>query len=267
MSINAKSVRGALAAAVILAGAGLAAPASADALDDIKAAGVINVGVFADFPPFSSASADMSLMGYDIDVAQYIAGQLGVKLNTVAVTGQNRIPYLNDKRVDLLMSVGYSKEREEVIDYAAAYAPYYIAVIGPAALEVNDAADLADKSIAVNRGTLEDTSVTEAAPASADIKRFDNYSAVIQAFISGQTQLMVVGNDVGAQVLARQVDLKPEQKFQLLTSPSHIGLNKNEGALKDAVDAAIAQMLADGSLNASSETWLATPLNPENLKD
>ena len=44
--------------------------AQADGLDDIQKAGVLNVGVFADFPPFSSASADMSLKGYDIDVAQ-----------------------------------------------------------------------------------------------------------------------------------------------------------------------------------------------------
>lgn len=246
---------------------GLAAPAAADAIDDITAAGQINVGVFADFPPFSSASADMSLKGYDMDVAQFIADSLKVKLNPVAVTGQNRIPYLTEKRVDLLMSVGYSKEREQVIDFAAAYAPYYIAVIGPADLKVAGKEDLAGKSIAVNRGTLEDTSLTEAAPASADIKRFDNYNAVIQAFISGQTQLMVVGNDVGAQVLAKQDQLKPEQKFQLLTSPSHIGLNKGEDRLKAAINDAIAKMLADGQLNASSEMWLKTPLNPENLKD
>ena len=107
----------------------------ADAIDDITAAGQINVGIFSDFPPFSSASADMSLKGYDIDVAQAIADALKVKLNLVSVTGQNRIPYLTEKRVDILMSVGYSKEREEVIDFAAAYAPYYIAVIGPADAE------------------------------------------------------------------------------------------------------------------------------------
>ncbi len=258
------SIRSSFLAIALLVGA---SAAQADAIDDITAAGVINVGVFADFPPFSSASADMSLKGYDMDVAQYLADTLKVKLNPVAVTGQNRIPYLTEKRVDILMSVGYSKEREEVIDFASAYAPYYIAVIGPAALEVKDKGDLGDKSIAVNRGTLEDTSLTEAAPATADIRRFDNYNAVIQAFISGQTQLMVVGNDVGAQVLARQEELKPEQKFQLLTSPSHIGLNKNEDRLKQAVNDAIAAMLADGKLNASSEAWLKTPLNPENLKD
>ena len=262
--ITKTALRASLLAVALLSGAGLA---NADAVDDITAAGQINVGVFADFPPFSSASADMSLMGYDIDVAQYIADALKVKLNPVAVTGQNRIPYLTEKRVDILMSVGYSKERAEVIDFAAAYAPYYIAVIGPAALEVKGKEDLADKSIAVNRGTLEDTSLTEAAPKDADIKRFDNYNAVIQAFISGQTQLMVVGNDVGAQVLAQQVELKPEQKFQLLTSPSHIALNKNEDRLKKAVDDAVAKMLADGKLDASSQAWLKVPLNPENLKD
>ena len=78
---------------------------------------------------------------------------------------------------------------------------------------------------------------------------------------------MVVGNDVGAQVLAKQEGLKPEQKFQLMTSPSHIGLNKGEDRLKTAINEAVAKMLADGRLNASSEAWLKTPLNPENLKD
>lgn len=101
----------------------LAGAAQADELADIKAAGEINIGIFSDFPPFSSASADMSIKGYDVDVAQRIADGLGVKLNLVSVTGQNRIAYLNDDRVDLLMSVGYSKERAEVIDYAAPYAP------------------------------------------------------------------------------------------------------------------------------------------------
>jgi polar amino acid transport system substrate-binding protein len=255
------------ALALIGASLGFLAPANADAIEDIKAAGVLNVGVFSDFPPFSSASSDMSLKGYDMDVAQAIADALGVDLNPVAVTGQNRIPYLNDKRVDLLMSVGYSDERAEVIDYAAAYAPYYIAVIGPAATEVKAAEDLAGKSVAVNKGTLEDTSLTEVAPESTDIKRFDNYNSVIQAFISGQTDLMVVGNDVGAKVLAKQEAMQPEQKFQLLSSPSHIALNKGEDALKAAINDTIARMIEDGSLNASSQTWLKVDLNPENLKD
>ncbi|MEK1949801.1 MAG: transporter substrate-binding domain-containing protein, partial [Ensifer adhaerens] len=100
-------MKAAFAAALMLGAA--TGIARADALADIKSAGQINVGIFSDFPPFSSASADMSIKGYDVDVAQQIADGLGVKLNLVSVTGQNRIPYLNDKRVDILMSVGFSK--------------------------------------------------------------------------------------------------------------------------------------------------------------
>jgi polar amino acid transport system substrate-binding protein len=254
-----------VAAALSLASSLAPSAARADAVDDITKAGVIKVGVFGDFPPFSSVSPDMSLKGYDVDVAQILADALKVKPSLVTVTGQNRIPYLTEHRVDILLSVGQSAEREKVIDFTDAYAPYYIAVIGPKALKVEGKGDLAGKSIAVNRGTLEDSSLTEAAPPSADIKRFDNYNSVIQAFLSGQTQLMVVGNDVGADVLARQTNLQPEQKFQLLTSPDHIALNKNEARLKQILNDAVAKMRSDGTLNQISQKWLHKPLDPKDL--
>jgi len=239
--------------------------ARADALGDIRKAGVLRVGIFEDFPPFASAGSDMSLHGYDIDVANALAATLGVKLELIGVTGQNRIPSLNEHKVDILLSVGKSAEREKVIDFTAAYAPYYIAVMGPRALPVVGAADLAGKTIAVNRGTLEDASLTAAAPKTADIKRFDNYNGVIAAFLAGQVQLIAVGNDVGASVLARHPAIEPEQKFQLMSSPDHIALNKNEPALKQALDDAIAKMKADGSLNKISMQWLQKPLDAKDL--
>jgi polar amino acid transport system substrate-binding protein len=255
--------------AALLLGCGLAAmtvgAARADALDDIHKAGVLKVGVFEDFPPFASAGADMSLHGYDIDVANALAKSLGVKLALVGITGQNRIPYLQEHKVDILLSVGDSPEREKVIDFTESYAPYYIAVLGPPSLHVTGPADLAGKTIGVNRGTLEDSSLTEAAPKTADIKRFDNYNGVIAAFLAGQVQLIAVGNDVGASVLARHPAVEPEQKFQLLSSPDHIALNKNEPALKQSLNDAIAKMKADGTLNKISIQWLQKPLDPKDL--
>lgn len=254
-----------LAAAVLLCGTAGIGPARADALEDIKKAGVLKVGVFEDFPPFASARPDMSLHGYDIDVAELLAKAMGVKLRLVGVTGQNRIPYLTERRVDILLSVGHSAEREKVVDFTKAYAPYYIAVLGPRSLAVTGAADLAGKTIAVNRGTLEDTSLTAAAPPSADVKRFDSYNGVITAFLSGQVQLMAVGNDVGASVLARRPSVEPVQKFQLLSSPDHIALNKGEPQLRQVLDQEIAKLLGDGTMNAISVKWLRKPLDPKDL--
>jgi polar amino acid transport system substrate-binding protein len=236
----------------------------ADELDDIGKAGVFKIGVFQDFPPFSSAGQDLKLQGYDIDVADILGKALKAKVELVGVTGQNRIPYLTEHKVNILLSVGQSAERAKIIDFTDAYAPYYIAVMGPRSVDVKGPADLKGKTVAVNRGTLEDTSLTEVAPPETDIKRFDNYNGVISAFLSGQVQLMVVGNDVGATILAKHPAIEPEQKFNLMTSPDHIGLNKNEPRLQQALNDAIAQMKKDGSLDQISRKWLFQPL-PKDL--
>jgi len=243
----------------------LTAAAHADEMASIKQAGVLSVGVFEDFPPFASAGSDMTLHGYDIDVADALAAALGVKLKLVGITGQNRIPYLQEHKVDLLLSVGQSPEREKVIDFTDAYAPYYIALLGPRALAVSSPGDLADKTVAVNRGTLEDTELGKVAPASADIKRFDSYSGVIAAFLSGQVQAIVVGNDVGASVLAKHPAIEPEQKFQLMSSPDHIALNKGEPAFKQFLNDMVAKMRTDGQLDKISRQWLGKPLDPKDL--
>jgi polar amino acid transport system substrate-binding protein len=77
--------------------------------------------------------------------------------------------------------------------------------------------------------------------------------------------MIAVGNDVGASVLARHPTIEPEQKFQLLSSPDHIALNKNEPALKQSLNDTIAKMKADGSLNKISIQWLQKPLDPKDL--
>jgi polar amino acid transport system substrate-binding protein len=250
-----------LAIAIQLTGV---ATARADQLDDIVKAGVIKVGIFEDFPPFSSAGPDMKSQGYDIDVIDLLAKGLKVKAELIGITGQNRIPFLTEHKVDLLVSVGQSAEREKVIDFTDAYAPYYIAVMGPKSLAVAGAADLKGKSVAVNRGTLEDTSLTEVAPPGTDIQRFNDYNGVISSFLAGQSQLMVVGNDVGATVLAKHPAIEPEQKFQLMNSPDHLSINKNEPRLKAKLNELIAQMKKDGSLDAISKKWLYVPL-PKDL--
>ena len=237
-----------------------AVPAAADTLDDITKAGVIKIGIFEDFPPFASLGADMKLQGYDVEVADMLAKALGVKAELVGITGQNRIPFLTEGKVDLLLSIGYSDERAKVVDFTKPYAPYYIAVMGPKEIEVKGPADLKGKTVAVNRGTLEDTEVTKVAPDGADIQRYSDYAGVISAFLSGQAQLMVVGNDVGATILAKNPAIKPEEKFLLLTSPSDMAVKKGEAGLRDKVDAILAGMKQDGSLNALAVKWLRQPL-------
>jgi polar amino acid transport system substrate-binding protein len=242
---------------LVVAGSNLAL---ADVVDDITKAGVIKVGIFEDFPPFASLGTDMQIQGYDVDMANLIGKALGVKAELVGITGQNRIPYLTEGKVDMLLSIGFSDERAQVVDFTKPYAPYYIVVMGPREIDVKGPPDLKGKTIAVNKGTLEDTEVTKVAPEGADVQRYNDYAGVISAFLSGQAQLMVVGNDVGATILAKQPAIEPIEKFHLLTSPSNMGVKKGETRLREKLDDIIAAMRKDGSLNELALKWLKQPL-------
>ena len=252
------------AAFLFAAGMLHAASSQADALDNINKNGKVRIGVFMDYPPFGSIGPDMKPLGYDIDMADLIGRALKTKVELVQVTGDNRMAYLAGGKVDLLLSVGQTPERAKVIDFSNAYAPYYLAVFGGPKLLVKSNADLGGKTISVARGTLEDLSISKIAPADAVIKRFDDPNGAISAFLAGQAQLMVVGNDVGATIMAKNPTAGIEQKFQLFSSPDHVGLNKNEPRLAQQINQAIGQAKKDGTLNKISQKWLRVSL-PDDL--
>ncbi|WP_050464592.1 transporter substrate-binding domain-containing protein [Herbaspirillum autotrophicum] len=235
--------------------------ARADALDDIQKHGVLRVAVPQDFPPFGSVTADLKPQGLDIDVATLIARKMGVKVELVPVTSANRIPYLQTKKVDLVISsMGKNAEREKVIDFSAAYAPFFNGVFGAGDQKVSGPADLAGKTIGVTRGSVEDLELTKIAPPAATIKRYEDNNGTISAFLSNQVQLVATGNVVAAAIIAKNPPKKPETKFLIKDSPCVIGLNKDEKKLQDKVNAILAEIKKDGELNALSVKWLGLPL-------
>ncbi|HEY1999027.1 transporter substrate-binding domain-containing protein [Paraburkholderia sp.] len=250
-----------LAALLLAPVLALNAPAAhADALDNIVKTGVLKVAVPEDYPPFGSVGPDMKPQGYDIDTAAMLARSLNVKLELVPVNSANRIPYLQTNKVDLVISsLGKTPEREKVIDFSSAYAPYYQGVFGPADIKVAGPADLTGKTVGATRGALEEVALTQMAP-NASIKRFEDNNATIAAFLSGQVQLIAAGNIVAGAINARNPPRRPEPKFVIKDSPCFVGLNKNEGRLLAKVNAAIAQAKQDGTLNTMSKKWFGAPL-------
>jgi polar amino acid transport system substrate-binding protein len=83
---------------LIIAAGFSALSASADVLQDIKDRNLIRIAVPQDFPPFGSIGTDLKPQGIDVDMANYIAKEMGVKIEIVPVTSANRIPYLQTKK-------------------------------------------------------------------------------------------------------------------------------------------------------------------------
>ncbi len=239
----------------------LALPAAAQtALDDILKSKLIKIAIPTDYPPYGFVGPDMAPQGLDIDTAMLIAAKLGVKAELVPVTSANRIPYLQTKKAHLVIStLGKNPEREKVIDFSAAYSPFFQAVFAPKSLSIKSFADLSGKSIAVTRGAMEDQELAKVAPPNVDVKRFEDNNATVAAFASGQTQAIAMGASVAGTLMQKNPQLGTEYKLLLKDSPNFIGVAKGEDKLRLKVDEIIAAAKKSGDIDKMAQKWLGRP--------
>jgi polar amino acid transport system substrate-binding protein len=247
----------ALAAAAVLAATGAHAQT---ALDDIMKAKEIKIAIPTDFPPYGMVGTDLKPQGLDVEMAGYIAQKLGVKIELVPVTSANRIAYLQTKKADLVIStLGKTPEREKVIDFTAAYTPFFQAVFGPKSMSIKSFADLNGKTISVTRAALEDQELSKVAPAGTDIKRFEDNNTTVSAYIAGQVQLIATGASVAGNMMAKNPQLNTEYKLLLKDSPNFIGVGKGEDKLRLKVNEIIAEGKKSGDLDKLAIKWLGRP--------
>lgn len=230
------------------------------ALDDIMKAKKITIGVPTDIPPYGSVGTDLKPQGLDVDMASYIATKLGVALDLQVVTSASRIPYLQTKKADLIIStLGKNAEREKVIDFTAAYSPFYQGIFALKSTKVVTMDDLSGKTVAVTRGSIEDQELSKVAPAAADIKRFEDNNTTVAAFASGQVQVLATGVATAGNMMYRNPNLAVEFKLLLKDSPNFIGVGKGEDKLRAKVNEIIANAKISGDLDKMAQKWLGRP--------
>lgn len=252
--------------ASLVAGSALAlscAVQAQDTLATVLARKSIAIGIPADFAPYGFVGPDFKPQGLDVSSAQLVADKLGVKAELVPVSTPNRIVYLQSGKIDLIVSaLGKTPEREQVIDFTIAYAPFYQAIFGPRALSVKSFDDLAGKSVAVTRGTIQDNTLTQVAPATLRILRFEDDASTVAAFVGQQTQLLATGAAVAAAAIQKNPGLQAEYKLLLKDSPNFMAVRKGDQALRDRVNAILRAAKADGTLEANAQRWLGRGTGP-----
>jgi polar amino acid transport system substrate-binding protein/arginine/ornithine transport system substrate-binding protein len=115
----------------------------------------LNICVEGAYPPFSETSADGSIVGFDIDIANALCAEMGETCELVKVDWDGIIPALLEQKCDaIIASMSATDERKQVIDFSAKY--YQTPAIFAAAegAEFGDTPEaLADKTVGVQRGT------------------------------------------------------------------------------------------------------------------
>ncbi len=88
----------------------------ADTYEDIKKRGKLVTGVKADYRPWGYRDPSGALVGLEIDMAEDLAKSLGVELELVPVVGSNRMEFLNQGKIDIIIAtMGDNMKRRKVV--------------------------------------------------------------------------------------------------------------------------------------------------------
>jgi polar amino acid transport system substrate-binding protein len=155
-------------------------------LDEIKASGTINIGVFSDKSPFGYVDENGDYQGYDVYFGNRLAEDLGVKINYVSTEAANRIEYLQTGKVDIILAnFTVTEERAQEVDFALPYMNVALGVVSPEDAVITSLDDIgADDEIIVISGTTAETYLEKNYP---DIKlqKYDAYAEAKTAFENG----------------------------------------------------------------------------------
>ena len=155
-------------------------------VDEIKASGTINIGVFSDKSPFGYVDENGDYQGYDVYFANRIGQDLGVKINYVSTEAANRIEYLQTGKVDIILAnFTVTEERAQEVDFALPYMNVALGVVSPDDAVISSLDEIGpEDQVIVISGTTAETYLTKNYP---DIKlqKYDAYAEAKTAFENG----------------------------------------------------------------------------------
>jgi len=232
-----------------------------NALDRIQSKGQIVVGTQVPYPPFENINTTTDkLEGIDIEIMEYVAAKLNVTVKWKAIADFDTLfASVQSGQFDCaISSFTITAARDEVNDFSI---PYYVA---------NQAVLVADDSTITNLTTLNGTKVVTQtgttgqswADNSSNLNPTSNtpLTSVPDAAIgvnNGIYDAFIVDTPV-ANKYANDTNYDLKVAFVIYTLESYgILLPENEPELKAAIDAAIADMIADGTLDEIMVKWLS----------
>ena len=147
-----------LIATLVLGVAAMAvnSPAKADQLAEIKKKGTIIIGVKTDYPPWGMRDSSGAIVGMEPDMAADVAKRLGVKLELVSVVSSNRMQFLQQGKIDLMIAtMSDTPERRKVVGIVdPVYYASGVAILANKKAGIKSIADLKGKPVCALQGAF-----------------------------------------------------------------------------------------------------------------
>ena len=242
------------AAASSVAASSEAASTSAAELTTVEA-GKLTMATNATFPPYEMTTDAGTIEGIDVDTAQAIAEKLGLELQIDDMDFDAALLSVQQGKADIAMAgITVTDERMAVMSFSDSYATGIQSVIVPEGSDIASVDDLAGKKIGTQRGTTGYLYCSDDFGEDA-VVAYDNGLTAVQALNNGQVDAVVIDNEPAKAYVESNPGLKildtsyAEEDYA-------IGMNKSNTALLEAVNAALEELKADGTLQSIVDKYI-----------
>lgn len=239
----------------------LGAGALADgSLDAVKEKGQFILGLDDNFPPMGYRNEDNEIVGFDIDLASEVCARLGVELVLQPIEWAVKELELSGGNIDCIWNgMSRNPEREASMTLSMDYLNNQIVLMVNNS-EYKTKEDLAGKVVAVQSGSfaedvLQYETYAEYVASLKEVRSYPDYLTAIMDLQNGNVDAVAID-----QVVAnyRIISLNDESLFVIDSLEDDlycIGFRKEDAELCEAVNQALKDMAADGTLDAICEKW------------
>ena len=209
----------------------------------------------AAFPPYEMTTDSGEFEGIDIETAQAIADKLGLELQIDDLDFDAALLAVQQGKSDMVMAgVTVTDERQHVMDFTDSYATGIQSIIVKEDSDIASVDDLAGKKIGTQSGT---TGYLYCSDDFGDenVVAYDNGLTAVQMLNNGQVDCVVIDNAPAKEFVAANPGLKLLDTAYVEENYA-IGVGKGNTELKDAINTALEELKADGTLQAIVDKYI-----------
>ncbi len=229
-----------------------------DSLQEVLDKGYIILGLDDTFAPMGFRDEDGNIVGFDVDLAQAVADELGVELRIQPIEWDSKVLELNSGNIDMIWNgLTITEERKEQINFSEPYLNNRQIVLTSSSNNIESLSDLSGLNIGVQIGSsgqsaLEGNDIYDSI---GEMVQYNTFTEALLDLQAGRISALVIDEIMGRYVISESDYDIVVTEVSLGDEEYGIGFRLEDVELQLKIDEILNQLQADGTTTQISEKW------------